>query len=115
MNLHEQPRVVIALAWLGLIAAILHAALACRHPEPEKPAPRVVVERRACIAEPPPQPASIDPEGPSDGCPVAYVACLRRQHLVDLVRYLLEIQRWARLAYAACGPLATPPTGGPPP
>lgn len=110
MNLHGQPRIVVALAWLCLVLAILHCA--CRRPEPEKPAPRVVIERRACIAQPPPQPASIDPEGPSEGCPVEFVACLRRQHLVDLVRYLLEIQRWSRAVYAACGPAAPTPIPG---
>lgn len=110
MNLHEQPRGIIALAWLCLVATILHASLGCRHPEPEKPAPRVVVERRACADTAPPAPIVVELAGPAEGCPAPlFAGCLKRQQLVDLIRYLNDIARWARRAFTACGPLPTTP------
>ena len=90
-----------------LAAAVLAAG--CRgKAAPTLPDP-VVIERRACLAEPPPEPEPVD----LHVCPAPWSACLDRDGLIRLIRYLRALRTYGRDAYTACGPLpADQPEGG---
>lgn len=84
------------------IAALLVGACGGHCPTAPAPIPRtpVVVEQRACLAEPPPDPAPLT----FDACPGSeFVACLTRESSLALVAYLRDLRRYASDAWIACG------------
>lgn len=122
-ELRDYPWPVIALAYLCIISSVV-ALLAgvlggCRRPEPARPT--VIIERRACLAKEPPVPVEPVVAGKGQGCPPPFIACMKRQPLIDLVIYLREVRRYARDAFTSCGPIPvsaapaapTPPGGTP--
>lgn len=72
-------------------------------PAPAVPRPPpLVIERRACLAEPPPEPA---PGVVWEACAdPAWAACLSRESAVLVLTYLRDLTRYARDAYDLCGP-----------
>ncbi len=95
---------------LALIAACTRTAAPPARPE-SMPRSPVVVERRECLREPPPdpQPVTFAPCGVGE-----WVACLDRPSSIALVKYLSDLRRYASDAWIACGPEVPSPKEKPP-
>ena len=94
--------------WLSLVLLVLVSTGCCRS---SNPAPVVVPKLERCLLQPPPTPpTTIHLSGPDDGCPAGWEACLDPASAGSLALYLDALQKWARDAMLACGPLDKEPT-----
>ena len=107
------------LDWIVLLViaaasiALVRLATGCRRDKPPA-APRVILERRACIDSPPPDPIPVVSATKEQGCPDLFAICLVKPDAARLIRNLEEVYRYARKAFTRCGPLpASPVPGGP--
>lgn len=103
-------KVLLALAIAAIAGALALAALGCgSSPPPLARRPDIVVERRACLSEAPPEPrpgviweACTDP---------AWAACLSRESALAVLAYLRDLRRYADDAWTTCGPLEAKENG----
>lgn len=100
---------------LMILAGIIAAIFGCHgdKAKPEAPpAPRLIVEKRPCVVQPPPTPTpggvTYD-AGSEDGpCPAGYVMCIPHDGMIQLLTYLDAVHRWAGAVFVACGPPPAP-------
>lgn len=82
------------------IAVSTALALACGSP-PDPRRPAVVLERRGCLADPPPDPP---PMIVWEACGDPWAACLSKPSAALVFTWLTKLTRYARDAYDRCGP-----------
>lgn len=97
------PALWVALAWVACTAAIGMLSCCGGHAPAPRP-PALELERRACLAEPPPEPHGLTPAGPEQGCPETWAMCLERDGALALIDYLATLRRYAADAWDRCGP-----------